>query len=178
MTQSIEPTYRKLYVKSNLSGEFTQVNAALVADLERLGLWTPEFLDRLKYHDGEIESFPEVPEALKIRYRTAFAVEPQQLIECAARRQKWLDMGQSLNLYLAEPSGRKLDAMYFLAWRKGLKTTYYLRTLAATQVEKSTVDVNRHGIQPRWMKHRSESDAIRVDRPDACGLDGTCEACQ
>jgi len=105
------------------------------------------------------------------RYRTAFEIGPEWLIEAAARRQKWIDMGQSLNLYMAAPSGKKLHEMYFLAWHKGLKTTYYLRTLAATQVEKSTIDINRRAIQPRWMKSKSASANITVDRqketPDA-----------
>jgi ribonucleoside-diphosphate reductase alpha chain len=182
VTQSIEPTYRNLYVKSNLSGEFTQANTSLVEELKQLGLWSREMLEKLKYFDGDLTALEEVPDEVKDRYRTAFDIAPEWLIECAARRQKWIDMGQSLNLYMAAPSGRKLHEMYFLAWRKGLKTTYYLRTLAATQIEKSTIDVNRFGIQPRWMKHRSASHDIVVDRaivPAAtCSLDGDCEACQ
>lgn len=183
VSQSIEPTYRNLYVKSNLSGEFTQVNDCLVKELKALGLWSEEMLDQLKYYDGDLAPIAEVPDDLKARYQTAFEVEPRWLIECAARRQKWIDMGQSLNLYLAAPSGRKLDEMYFLAWKKGLKTTYYLRTLAATQVEKSTIDVNRFGIQPRWMKNRSASGDIQIDRApssssEVCQLGEDCEACQ
>ncbi len=183
VSQSIEPTYRNLYVKSNLSGEFTQVNEWLVEELKGLGLWSEEMLDQLKYYDGELAPIAEIPAEVKERYRTAFEIEPRWLIECAARRQKWIDMGQSLNLYLAAPSGRKLDEMYFLAWKLGLKTTYYLRTLAATQVEKSTIDVNRFGIQPRWMKNKSASGDIQIDRtlasaPEVCNLGGDCEACQ
>ncbi|RMG32244.1 MAG: ribonucleoside-diphosphate reductase subunit alpha, partial [Planctomycetota bacterium] len=117
----------------------------------------------------------------KQRYKTAFEIEPEWLIECAARRQKWIDMGQSLNLYLAKPSGRMLNDMYFTAWRKGLKTTYYLRTLAATQIEKSTVDVNRFGIQPTWMRNVSPSAFVKPQRTpaaEACNLGEDCEACQ
>ena len=113
----------------------------------------------------------------------SFEIDPKWLIECASRRQKWIDMGQSLNLYMGEPSGKKLDEMYKLAWRKGLKTTYYLRCLGATQVEKSTLDANKHSIQPKWMKHKSASSDIKVDRqpqaPKACSImDPDCEACQ
>jgi ribonucleoside-diphosphate reductase alpha chain len=182
VSQSIEPSYKNLYVKSNLSGEFTQANRYLVEDLRGLGLWDADMLDALKYYDGELGPIERVPEAIKRRYLTAFEVGPEWLIECGARRQKWIDMGQSLNLYLFEPSGKRLHEMYLLAWRKGLKTTYYLRTLAATQIEKSTLDVNRFGIQPRWMKAKSASAEIRVDRAaergKTCSLDGDCEACQ
>jgi ribonucleoside-diphosphate reductase alpha chain len=125
-----------------------------------------------------------VPQQLKDVFRAAFEIEPRWLIECASRRQKWLDMGQSLNLYLAAPDGRKLSEMYLLAWELGLKTTYYLRTVAATQIEKSTLDVNRRGIQPRWMKNKSASSNIKLERESepaakACSiLDPTCESCQ
>ncbi len=186
VSQSIEPSYKHLYVKSNLSGEFTQVNAVLVDELKQHGLWDQAMLDELKYYDGSLQQIERIDPQLRSQFLTAFEIDPRWLIECAARRQKWLDQGQSLNLYLADPSGRKLNDMYLLAWEKGLKTTYYLRTLAATQVEKSTVDVNRFGIQPRWMKHRSESSNIEVQRepvataaPAACKLDDPdCEACQ
>ena len=208
VTQSIEPHYKHLFVKSNLSGEFTQVNVTLVRELQSRGLWDAHMLEALKYYDGSVQEIDRIPDDIKARYLTAFEVDPYWLIECASRRQKWLDMGQSLNLYLAGPSGKKLNDMYFLAWDKGLKTTYYLRTLAATQNEKSTVDVNKFGIQPRWMKSHSDSSEIHVTRslgaghhetptvapptPDldptplpqvfgtgsACSLDGDCEACQ
>ena len=121
-------------------------------------------------------------------YASAFELDARWLIEAASRRQKWIDQGQSLNLYMAEPSGPKLDNLYKLAWVRGLKTTYYLRTLAATQVEKSTVDINKFGVQPRWMKSGSASGDISVDRDEpslpatavtsACSLDSDCEACQ
>jgi ribonucleoside-diphosphate reductase alpha chain len=188
VSQSIEPAYKYLYVKSNLSGEFTQVSDVLVAALKERGLWDARMLEEIKYYDGSLQNIGRIPLDLREQFLTAFEVDPKWLIECAARRQKWIDQGQSLNLYLAEPSGRKLHDMYLLAWEKGLKTTYYLRTLAATQVEKSTVDVNRFGIQPKWMKNRSASSEIEVQRPDgaevepadqACRLDDpSCEACQ
>ncbi|PTX99975.1 ribonucleoside-diphosphate reductase subunit alpha [Verrucomicrobia bacterium LW23] len=164
VSQSIEPTYKNLYAKSNLSGEFISLNPWLVEDLKEHGLWDEFMLDDLKYYDGSLKEIERIPEELKERYRTAFEIEPKWLIDCASRRQKWIDMGQSLNLYLAEPSGRKLNDMYLLAWERGLKTTYYLRTLAATQIEKSTVDINRRGLQPRWMKSKSASSNITVER--------------
>ena len=186
VSQSIEPTYKNLYAKSNLSGDFTSLNAFLVNDLKAAGLWNAEMLEALKYYDGSLQELPMLPDALKQRYLTAFEIEPSWLIECASRRQKWLDMGQSLNLYLAEPGGKKLHDLYLRAWKKGLKTTYYLRTLAATQVEKSTVDINRWGMQPRWMKQNSPSSAIQVMRETpqqptdtlTCSLTDDCEACQ
>lgn len=198
ITQSIEPEYKHLYVKSNLSGEFVVQNTFLVEDLKRLGMWDADMVDDLKYFDGSIAEIERIPDELKRLYLTAFEVEPEWIIECASRRQKWIDMGQSLNLYIAQPSGKKLHDMYVLAWRKGLKTTYYLRSLGATQIEKSTTDINRRGIQPRWMKNKSASSEIQVTRegsagaeppsgerergaapmPKACNLDGNCESCQ
>lgn len=181
--QSIEPTYKNLYAKSNLSGEFTTVNRYLVDELKRLNLWDAQMIEDLKYYDGSIQEIERVPQELKELFRTAFEIEPRWLLECASRRQKWLDMGQSLNLYLAAPDGRKLSEMYLLAWELGLKTTYYLRTVAATQVEKSTLDLNRRAIQPRWMKNKSASGSIKVERSApaqmACSLLGpNCESCQ
>ncbi|MDP9351870.1 MAG: ribonucleoside-diphosphate reductase subunit alpha, partial [Chloroflexota bacterium] len=182
VSQSIEPNYRNLFAKSNLSGDFTVINPYLVADLKVLGLWDADMLDALKYYDGSVQEIEAIPEELKLLYRTAAEIEPEWLIEAASRRQKWIDMGQSLNLYISEPDGRKLHEMYFLAWRKGLKTTYYLRSVGATQVEKSSTDVNRRGLQPRWMKNRSASSRIEVAReasPKACSItDPGCEACQ
>jgi ribonucleoside-diphosphate reductase alpha chain len=171
VAQSIEPNYKLLYVKSNLSGEFTQISSELVDELKSRGLWDRDMLDAIKYYDGSLAQVPRVPEDIKARFQTAFEIDPYWIIECAARRQKWIDMGQSLNLYMQEPSGKKLHEMYMLAWEKGLKTTYYLRTLAATQVEKSTLDVNKFGIQPRWMKSQSASSEIRIDRA-AIGMIG------
>lgn len=197
VTQSIEPSYKHLFVKSNLSGEFTISNAHLVSTLKGLGMWDEEMIDDLKYFDGSILEIERIPDDVKQVYLTAFEIEPEWIIECASRRQKWIDMGQSLNLYLAEPSGKKLHDMYTMAWKKGLKTTYYLRSLGATQIEKSTMDINRRGLQPRWMKNKSASSEIKVDRTNVtisaetqegrsapampkavCNLDGDCESCQ
>ncbi|MBN8628003.1 MAG: ribonucleoside-diphosphate reductase subunit alpha [Planctomycetes bacterium] len=188
--QSIEPTYQNLFVKSNLSGEFTVINPYLVDDLKSRGLWDETMVNDLKYFDGSVQQIERVPEDLKALYRTAFEIEPQWLIAAAARRQKWIDQSQSLNLYIAEPSGRQLSEMYLAAWRQGLKTTYYLRSRGAGGIEKSTLDVNGRGIQPRWMKSRSASADVVVDRATtaavdasfaegaACPTDGSCEACQ
>lgn len=189
VTQSIEPMYKHLFAKSNLSGDFIIHNSYLVDDLKARGLWDEEMIDDLKYFDGSILEIERIPDDLKQIYLTAFEIEPEWVIECASRRQKWIDMGQSLNLYIAEPSGKKLHDMYNLAWKRGLKTTYYLRSLGATQIEKSTTDINRRGLQPRWMKSKSASSNIKVDReveqvvegpsiPKVCGLDGECESCQ
>ncbi|MCH2177232.1 MAG: ribonucleoside-diphosphate reductase subunit alpha [Mariniblastus sp.] len=182
VTQSIEPTYKHLFVKSNLSGEFVQVNIKLINELKERNLWSDEMLETIKYYDGSLGEVPGLPEDIKTRYATAFEIEPKWIIECASRRQKWIDMGQSLNLYIEEPSGRKLDEMYRLAWMAGLKTTYYLRSLGATQVEKSTVDINKFGVQPRWMKNSSDSSNVVVERQaevQQCSVDNPdCEACQ
>jgi ribonucleoside-diphosphate reductase alpha chain len=190
VTQSIEPMYKHLFSKSNLSGEFLVHNDHLVRELKRLGIWDLEMIDDLKYFDGSIQEIDRIPDHVKRLYQCAFEIEPEWLIECASRRQKWIDMGQSLNLYIAEPNGKKLNDMYFLAWRRGLKTTYYLRSLGATQIEKSTTDINRRGLQPRWMKNKSASSNVTVERNEvasttylmtegkSCNLDGECESCQ
>ncbi|OHE76407.1 MAG: ribonucleoside-diphosphate reductase subunit alpha [Verrucomicrobia bacterium RIFCSPHIGHO2_12_FULL_41_10] len=178
---SNEPIYKHLFVKSNLSGEFTIINPYLVEKLKEHSLWDEEMIDDLKYFDGTIRDIERIPDSLKQLFLTAFEVEPEWIIECAARRQKWIDMGQSLNLYLAEPSGKKLHQMYLLAWEKGLKTTYYLRSLGATQIEKSTVDINKRGLQPRWMKSKSASSNVSIVREEkkvACSLGEGCESCQ
>lgn len=181
VTQSIEPMYKHLFVKSNLSGEFTVLNPYLVSKLKELDLWDAEMIDDLKYFDGSILEIDRIPDSVKKLFPTAFEVDPDWIIECGSRRQKWIDMGQSLNLYLAEPSGKKLHDMYIMAWKKGLKTSYYLRSLGATHVEKSTTDINKRGLQPRWMKSESASSRVVVDRevPKACSLDDdSCESCQ
>ena len=164
VSQSVEPMYKHLFAKSNLSGEFTTINTYLIEALKGLDLWDAEMVEDLKFYDGVLTEIERIPEDIKLVFRTSFEIEPKWMIECASRRQKWIDMGQSLNLYLAAPNGKKLSDMYMLAWQKGLKTTYYLRTLAATQIEKSTVDLNRRGAQPRWMKNKSASASVKVER--------------
>lgn len=184
--QSIEPTYSNLFVKSNLSGEFTVINPYLVRDLKKRGLWDEEMIEDLKYFDGSVQDVDRVPEDLKSVYLTAFEIDSGWIIDCASRRQKWIDMGQSLNLYLAQPSGKLLSEMYLNAWNKGLKTTYYLRSRGATNVEKSSMDINKRGIQPRWMKSQSASSRLEEERTmptviqgETCSPDDPeCEACQ
>jgi len=183
IVQSIEPSFKNIYVKSNLSGEFTVPNVHLVNKLKELNLWDEEMIDDLKYYDGSILEIEKIPEEVKKVYLTAFEIDPTWIIECASRRQKWIDMGQSLNLYIDQPSGKKIHDMYLLAWTKGLKTTYYLRSRAATQIEKSTTDINKRGLQPKWMKSVSAAANIKVDRnpeskPKVCSLDEGCESCQ
>jgi ribonucleoside-diphosphate reductase alpha chain len=140
---SIEPCFGNLSVKSNLSGEFTVINHYLVRDLKRLGLWDDVMVMDLKHFDGSLRPIDRVPQDIKALYATAFEVEPVWLVEAAARRQKWIDQAQSLNIYMAGASGKKLDDTYKLAWLRGLKTTYYLRTTSATQAEKSTIQSSR-----------------------------------
>jgi ribonucleoside-diphosphate reductase alpha chain len=169
VTQSIEPTYQNLFVKSNMSGDFTVVNASLVNDLKARGLWDEVMISDLKYFDGSLGSIDRVPDELKRLYATSFEVDPTWLIQAAACRQKWIDQAQSLNLYIDQPSGRKLDALYREAWHAGLKTTYYLRSRSATHVEKSTVK-----------RTDGKLNAVAVTiQPAVCDMtDPTCEACQ
>ncbi len=170
VSASIEPDYQNLYVKSNLSGEFTIVNESLVTDLKQRGLWDEAMIADIKYYDGSLSQIERIPQDLKELYATAFEVDPKWLIEAAARRQKWIDQAQSLNLYFATPSGKKLNETYVLAWLRGLKTTYYLRSLGASAAEKSTGqggELNAVKIQPQ----EPEVKQCLIDDP-------TCEACQ
>jgi ribonucleoside-diphosphate reductase alpha chain len=173
VSQSIEPTFQNLYVKSNLSGEFTVVNTYLVEELKRLGLWDEVMVHDLKYFDGSLLPIDRVPADVQQLYATAFEIDPKWLIEAASRRQKWIDQAQSLNLYMAEPSGKKMDETYKMAWVKGLKTTYYLRTAAATAPEKSTT---RIGVLNAVSASTATAPAAA---PKACSItDPDCEACQ
>ena len=170
VTQSIEPTYQNLYVKSNLSGEFTIVNPYLVNDLKALNLWDQVMINDLKYFNGSLKLIDRIPLSLREKYATAFEIDAHWLIEAASRRTKWIDQSQSLNIYIDKPSGKKIDAVYQQAWLKGLKTTYYCRSLGASDAEKSTVS-------------RSNLNAVAVDSstssPQLCRIDDPeCEACQ
>jgi len=185
VSQSIEPAYQNLYVKSNMSGDFTVVNALLVRDLKARGLWDEVMVSDLKYFDGSLGSIDRVPDDLKSLYATAFEIDATWLVEAAARRQKWIDQAQSLNLYIANPSGKKLDALYRLAWRRGLKTTYYLRSLSATHVEKSTLKSTDGKLNAVSAAPAAAHAPITVaSAPDlseakACLInDPDCEACQ
>ena len=182
VSQSIEPTYQNLYVKSNLSGEFTVVNPFMTHDLKDMGLWDNVMVNDLKYYDGSVAAIDRVPEELKKLYATAFEVEPRWLVEAASRRQKWLDQAQSLNLYIAGASGKKLDVTYRMAWLLGLKTTYYLRALGATSTEKSTVDRGKLNAVSAGSTDTGTFSAEAADPaevPLACSIDDPdCEACQ
>ncbi|MDA8370662.1 MAG: ribonucleoside-diphosphate reductase subunit alpha [Nocardiopsaceae bacterium] len=201
VSQSIEPIYRNLYVKSNMSGDFTVVNPYLVRDLKDRGLWDDDMVSELKLHDGSLGAIDRVPADLRGLYATAFEIDPAWLVDAASRRQKWIDQAQSLNLYMAAPSGRKLDELYRRAWRTGLKTTYYLRSQSATHVEKSTLkgtDGRLNAVAatpetpvpaPSPAASPSVPPAVSPDTPTApvidpdagslCSVDDPdCEACQ
>jgi ribonucleoside-diphosphate reductase alpha chain len=167
----IEPTYQNIFVKSNLSGEFTVINDHLVADLKELGLWDEVMVADLKYFDGSLAKIDRVPDEFRSLYATAFEVEPSWIIEAASRRQKWIDQAQSLNIYMAGVSGRKLDETYRLAWLRGLKTTYYLRTMGATSAEKSTSQIGALNAVPTQGGVAEENKFCSIDDPE-------CEACQ
>ncbi len=168
VTQSIEPTFQNLYVKSNMSGNFTVMNERLVRDLKAAGIWDEELAAELKYHEGNPRQITRIPEELRALYATAFEIDAEWLVRAAALRQKWIDQSQSLNLYMEEPDGRRLHALFEMAWRSGLKTTYYLRSRAATHVERSTLN----GVDRRL-------NAVEVPESPACGLDAAdCEVCQ
>ena len=181
----IEPTFQNLFVKSNLSGEFTVVNEYLVRDLKDRGLWDEVMIADLKYFDGTLSKIDRIPQDLRDLYATAFEVEPSWLVEAASRRQKWIDQAQSLNIYMGGASGKKLDDTYKLAWLRGLKTTYYLRTMAATHVEKSTVASGQlnsvssgGGVNGTDAAAAQEADGpVCTMRPGDAGFE-ECEACQ
>ncbi len=196
VSQSIEPTYQNLYVKSNLSGEFTVVNPYMVRDVKAQGLWDKVMVNDLKYYDGSLQAIERIPADIKQRYATAFEVEPRWLVDAASRRQKWLDQAQSLNLYIAGASGKKLDITYRMAWLRGLKTTYYLRALGATSTEKSTLDRGTlnavsadsgatQSAAPAAAPEAAPQNAAEIELgeaaevPLACSIDDPdCEACQ
>ncbi|MDE3020621.1 MAG: ribonucleoside-diphosphate reductase subunit alpha [Pseudomonadota bacterium] len=173
VTASIEPTYQNLYVKSNLSGEFTVINEYLVKDLKTAGIWDEVMISDMKYFDGSLARIDRIPQEVRQLYMTAFEVGPKWIIEAGARRQKWIDQAQSLNIYIAEPSGKLLDETYKTAWLRGLKTTYYLRTLGATHAEKSTVKTGTLNAVP--IDGQGNVEVL----PKACAIDNPeCEACQ
>jgi ribonucleoside-diphosphate reductase alpha chain len=182
VTQSIEPTYQNLYVKSNLSGEFTIVNPYLVKKLKALSLWDDVMINDLKYFEGSLTEISRIPEDIKKLFSTAFEVEPQYIVEAASRRQKWIDQAQSLNLYIGNANGKKLDLTYRMAWYSGLKTTYYLRSIAATTTEKSTINqgtLNAVSAQAEAAPEVPHELGTPAPVPEACSLDDPdCEACQ
>ncbi|MGC4083077.1 MAG: hypothetical protein QM736_13445, partial [Vicinamibacterales bacterium] len=170
VSQSIEPTFQNLYVKANMSGNFTVANRWLVAELKNAGVWDEVMANDLRYYDGSVAAIDRIPAPLRALFATAFDIDPAWLIEAAARRQKWIDQAQSLNLYVDRPDGPKLDAMYKLAWRSGLKTTYYLRSRAATHVERSTL---------KGPDSRLNAVSASPAAGQTCIVgDPSCEACQ
>ncbi len=192
VSQSIEPTYQNLFVKSNLSGEFTVINPYMVDDLKALDLWDEVMINDLKYYDGSLQAIDRIPDNLKALYTTSFEMDARWLIEAASRRQKWLDQAQSLNLYMAEPSGKKMDNLYKLAWVRGLKTTYYLRSMGATAAEKtssakpmatvSSAPSAAPSIAPAAATAATTDELVLgegMEAPKACSiLEPDCEACQ
>lgn len=175
VSQSIEPTFQNLYVKSNLSGEFTVVNPYLVHALKARGLWDNVMANDLKYYDGSVQKLDRIPDDLKATFATAFEIEPRWLVDAASRRQKWIDQAQSLNLYISGASGKKLDVTYRMAWYRGLKTTYYLRAVGATSAEKSTISDGALNAVKSQISEPIEAAAV----PKACSIDNPdCEACQ
>ena len=178
VSQSIEPTYQNLYVKSNLSGEFTVTNIPMVDTLKELGIWDSVMINDLKYYDGSVNEISRIPDDVKELYATAFDIEPRWLIDAASRRQKWIDQSQSLNLYIDEPSGKKLDIMYRMAWLRGLKTTYYLRSRSATTTEKSTISTGELNAVSASAQPEERLQP-KTTAPSACSvLDPDCDACQ
>ncbi|KHW86563.2 ribonucleotide-diphosphate reductase subunit alpha [Acinetobacter baumannii] len=197
VSQSIEPTFQNLYVKSNLSGEFTVINPYLVRALKERGLWDTVMVNDLKHFEGSVQKIARIPEELKAIFATAFEVEPRWIVDAASRRQKWIDQAQSLNLYISGANGKKLDITYKMAWLRGLKTTYYLRALGATSAEKSTINTGAlNAVKPATVEaaapaaapvvEAKKPDAVEEDGftqaapvPMACSIDNPdCEACQ
>ena len=185
-TPSIEPIYSNLYVKSNMSGDFTIVNDHLVDDLRERDLWTEEMVDRIKYHDGSIQEIDAVPDDLKALYRGAFEIDPRHQLRLTAHRQTWIDQSISHNVFFPSTDGSLLDDVYKTAWELGLKTTYYLRTLGASQIEKSTLDMSEYGKTQHRGDSPTDGDAVETDggqrsdeESELCKVDDpTCEACQ
>ncbi|MEX0671830.1 MAG: ribonucleoside-diphosphate reductase subunit alpha [Candidatus Babeliales bacterium] len=183
---TIEPIYKNIYVKSNISGEFTIINKYLVADLKKRGLWNNEIIEKLKYYDGSVALIEELPQDLKIKYKTAFELDPEHLIRITAARGKWIDQSQSHNIFMAGVSGKKLSEIYITAWKMGLKTTYYLRTLGASQIEKSTLDSKKYGFTQKREyttledegQQQIDSEGFELEKR-ACSLNPEdCESCQ
>jgi ribonucleoside-diphosphate reductase alpha chain len=193
----IEPIYKNIYVKANISGEFTVVNSYLVEDLKRLDLWNDEMLERIKYCDGNVGLIDELPDQLKKKYKEAFEIDPLWCIKLTATRGKWIDQSQSHNVFAKGTSGKLLADIYMAAWRSGLKTTYYLRSLAASQIEKSTVNASKYGYtqkreyesvaavgQPSVLARAAAGHGVEVSpanpvEPALCRIDDPeCESCQ
>src|SRR6185503_12980546 len=172
---TIEPIYKNLYVKSNMAGDFMVVNEFLVEDLKKLGMWNPDMLEKIKYHDGSIQEIDEIPPALRAKYKEVFEIEPQWLIKAAAYRGRWMDMSQSLNIFYGGTSGRVLSEIYQYAWNLGLKTTYYLRTLGASRIEKSTVNLAKYGSKDS-VEAQAQGSSTQSPTPSAIVIEETVVA--
>lgn len=175
----IEPIYKNIYVKANMGGEFTVINKYLVDDLKKINMWNTEMLDLLKYYDGNIEQIDGIPENLKLKYKEAFQLDPEWMVDISAARGKWIDQSQSHNVFLQGVSGKKLDAVYKRGWKKGLKCFYYLRTLGASQIEKSTLDAKKFGYTQTREYKKVENGTPELKTTQACNIiDPECDACQ
>jgi ribonucleoside-diphosphate reductase alpha chain len=183
---SVEPIYKNIYVKSNFSGEFTIINRYLVDDLKKLGLWTEEMSEKLKYYDGSVQNIAEVPDELKLKYKEVFEIDPRCLVDHASLRAKWIDQSQSINIFMTTTSGKAISDVYQYAWQRGLKTTYYMRTLGASAIEKSTLDhskkyeseLDRAPANADSNNENSDIPAAMVSSGACLVNDPTCEACQ
>ena len=186
---TIEPIYKNIYVKANFSGEFTIVNSYLIEDLKRIGKWNQTMLDQLKYYDGSIQMIAGIPDDIKAKYKEAFEIDPMKAIDLTAARGRWIDQSQSHNVFTATTSGKHLSDIYVYAWKKGLKTTYYLRTMGKSQIEKSTLDASKFGFtqkreyatveEAREAKEENPEVMPTVDGVKLCRIDDPeCEACQ
>jgi ribonucleoside-diphosphate reductase alpha chain len=172
---SIEPIYKNIYVKTNMSGEFTVVNNYLMDDLKALGLWNNDMLELLKYYDGNLQMIEQIPQVLKDKYQEAFEIDPVHLINITAVRGKWLDQSISHNVFMKGVSGKMLNDIYMTAWKAGLKTMYYLRTLGASQIEKASLDANKFGFTQKRIYKSMDSSAVaetpQVQQEDAVTLE-------
>jgi len=172
---SIEPVYKNMYVKSNIAGEFTIVNSYLVNDLKKLGLWDQSMREQIKYFDGELENIEAIPQNLKEKYRSAFEIDPLWLLKITATRGKWIDQSQSHNVFMKGVSGKKLDEIFMGAWKLGMKTCYYLRTLGATQIEKSTLDASKFGLTQKRNQDTNKASMESNVTPSAQKVTGQVE---
>jgi len=171
----IEPIYKNIYVKSNMSGEFTVVNNYLINDLKKLNLWNQDMLDQIKYYDGNLQLITGIPQEIKSLYKEAFEIDPEWGIKVSAARGKWIDQSQSHNIFMKGTSGSKLSNVYIAAWKSGLKTTYYLRTLAASQIEKSTLDAGKFGYTQK-REYKEMPKAAEAQTPAAAPAVGVIPA--
>jgi len=177
---SIEPIYKNMYVKSNFSGEFTIINRFLVSDLKELGLWDEDMMEKVKYYDGSVQKIEEIPAEVRARYKEVFEIDTIWIVKHAAHRGKWIDQSQSVNIFTTSTSGKQISDSYIAAWKMGLKTTYYLRTLGASSIEKSTLDTKAKKFGGAGAAHVADSLEVPASQvKSACSImDPTCEACQ